>query len=81
MDQRHKTIADIAKSHLHLETLETRNSDGLDFHEMAVWSIKAVLEAAYEAGRQSRAPASPRRRDKSGKVVVLAIKTDGKSTT
>ena len=62
MDQRDTTLADIAARHLHLETLETRNSDSLDFHDMAVWSIKAALEAAYEAGRQSRAPAQPKRR-------------------
>ena len=41
----------IAAQHLHIETLETRNSDSLDFHDTAVWSIKAALEAAYEAGR------------------------------
>jgi hypothetical protein len=33
-----------------LETLETRNSDGLDFHETAVWRLKDALLAAYEAG-------------------------------
>lgn len=38
-----------------LETLETRNSDGLDFHETAVWSLKAALLAAYEAGLQKGA--------------------------
>ena len=76
MDQRDKTIAEIASKHLHLETLETRNRDSLDFHDMAVWSIKAALEAAYEAGRQSRDPVPPKR----GKVIALAIKNDGKST-
>ena len=81
MDQRHKTIADIAKSHLHLETLETRNSDGLDFHEMAVWSIKAALEAAHEAGRQSREPKRSRRSGKAGNVLALTIKRQGQSTT
>lgn len=35
---------------LGIRTLETRNSDRLDFHELAVWSIKAVVEAAYDAG-------------------------------
>jgi hypothetical protein len=81
MDQRDKAIAEIAARHLHLETLETRNSDSLDFHDMAVWSIKAALEAAYEAGRQSHAPASPRRRDKGGEVIALPIKNNDKSTT
>lgn len=43
----------IAKKHLKIETLETRKSDSLDFHDVAVWSIKAALEAAYQAGRKS----------------------------
>ena len=48
-------LAQIAKDELCLETLETRKSDSLDFHDCAVWSIKAALEAAYEAGQQSTA--------------------------
>ena len=46
-------LVQIAKDELHLETLETRKSDSLDFHDCAVWSIKAALAAAYEAGQQS----------------------------
>jgi hypothetical protein len=80
MDQRDKILAEIAASHLHLETLETRNSDSLDFHDTAVWSIKAALQAAYEAGRQSRAPVPSKRRGKGGKVIALAIKSSDKST-
>ena len=45
-----KTIIRIAKEHLHLETLDTRRSDSLDFSDQAVWCIKAALEAAYAAG-------------------------------
>jgi hypothetical protein len=45
-------IAQIAKHHLGVDTLETRRSDGLDFHDLAVWSIKAALIAAYEAGKK-----------------------------
>ena len=44
-------IALVAENHLGLETLETRNSDGLDFHDLSVASIKSALEAAYECGR------------------------------
>ena len=40
----------IAKKHLHLETLETRNSDSLDFSEQAVWAIKDALDEAFKAG-------------------------------
>ena len=81
MDQRAKTLAKIASMHLHLETLETRNNDSLDFHDMAIWSVKAALEAAYEAGLQSRAPVPPKHRDKGGKVIALPIKNNDKSTT
>ena len=33
-----------------VETLETRNSDDLDFHDVAVWSIKKALQDAFIAG-------------------------------
>ena len=44
-------LLEIAAKHFFLETLETRNSDGLDFHDVAVWSIRAALEAAFDAGQ------------------------------
>ena len=44
-------LLEIAVKHLRLDTLETRNSDGLDFHDVAVWSIRAALEAAFVAGQ------------------------------
>jgi hypothetical protein len=44
----------IAEKHLSIETLETRNADGLDFHDVAVWSLKDALDAAFEAGRKAR---------------------------
>ena len=40
----------IAKKHLGIETLQTRNSDRLDFHDAAVWCIRDALEAAFKAG-------------------------------
>lgn len=43
-------LAAIAKEKLGIDTLETRNSDSLDFHDVAVWSVKDALEAAYRAG-------------------------------
>jgi len=46
-------LANIARDILNLETLETRRSDSLDFHDLAVWSIRKALEAAFEAGRQT----------------------------
>lgn len=46
-------LQEIAERHLFLETLETRNRDRLDFHETAVWAIRAALEEAFEAGRRA----------------------------
>ena len=44
-------LLEIARKHFpNIETLETRNSDGLDFHDVAVWAIRAALEAAFAAG-------------------------------
>jgi hypothetical protein len=48
-------ILTIAERHLFLDTLETRNSDSLDFHEHAVWAIRSALEAAFAAGRRAGA--------------------------
>ena len=46
-------LAATAKQHLGILTLERRNSDRLDFHDVAVWSVKAALQAAYDAGAAS----------------------------
>lgn len=43
-------LATIALQALHIPTLETRNSDSLDFYHVSVWSVKDALEAAYCAG-------------------------------
>lgn len=43
-------LTQIAQSKLGIETLETRRSDSLDFHDTAVWCIRDALEAAYSAG-------------------------------
>ena len=43
-------LAAIAHEKLGFTTLETRNSDSLDFRDVAVWSVKDALEAAYRAG-------------------------------
>ena len=40
----------IAEKHLNIETLETRNSDSLDFHDVSVWGVRSALEAAFKAG-------------------------------
>ena len=43
----------IALSHLSIDTLETRHSDRLDFHEVSVWGIKSALQAAFNAGKNN----------------------------
>lgn len=46
-----KILTGIAQKNLPgVETLETRNSDDLDFHDVAVWSIKEALHDAFLAG-------------------------------
>jgi hypothetical protein len=45
-----KVLRAIAKQHLLIDTLATRNADSLDFHDVAVWSVEAALQAAYAAG-------------------------------
>lgn len=51
--RRDESLATIAKAHLDLDTLETRNADYHDFSTQAVWSLRAALEAAYEAGKKA----------------------------
>lgn len=49
-----KELEDIAKKFFRVTTLETRNSDRLDFHDIAVWNMRGALEAAYEAGKKAK---------------------------
>jgi len=49
----------IALDHLFVDTLETRNSDRLDFHEVSVWGIKTALQAAFDAGMQAASSKKP----------------------
>ena len=50
MTKKELLLETIAKEYLHMETLETRNSDRLDFHEVSVWCMKEAMERAYQAG-------------------------------
>jgi hypothetical protein len=43
-------LAAIARQHLLIPTLETRRSDSLDFHNVAVWQLEVALKAAFDAG-------------------------------
>ena len=51
--QRDAQLLEIAQRQFRIETLETRNWDRLDFHDVAVWAIRAALEEAFEAGRRA----------------------------
>ena len=48
-----KLIQQIALEHLFVETLESRNMDSLDFHDVSVRGIKSALQAAFDAGKQA----------------------------
>jgi hypothetical protein len=46
-------VAEIAQRILGIGTLESRNSDSLDFYDLSVSSIERALLAAFEAGKKS----------------------------
>ncbi len=46
------SIEHIAAQH-GIVTLDIRNSDSLDFHDVGVWAIKEMLEEAFKMGRQT----------------------------
>ena len=48
-----RELASIAKRILQIPTLETRKSDQLDFHEVAVWSLQEALRLAYGLHRDA----------------------------
>ena len=50
MSKLEQLLTQIAQSKLGIETLETRKSDGLDVHDVAVWCLRDALEAAFNAG-------------------------------
>lgn len=52
MNTQKQTIEAIAAKHLRVATLASQQRDSLDFHDLAVWTIEAALNAAYEAGKQ-----------------------------
>ena len=53
MKQIDDLLAAIARKHLLIETLEERNSDSLDFHDVNVRCVKDALLAAYRAGAEA----------------------------
>lgn len=49
----------IASEQLGIETLEDRNRDCLDFHDVGVAGLRAALEDAYNRGRVDHAEEEP----------------------
>ncbi len=49
------------RQHLGLETLETRKRDSLDFHDVSVADLRAIINIAFDAGlaAANTAPAQP----------------------
>ena len=68
-----KNLFQIAALFLNFKTLETRNSDSLDFREVSVWGVKAALEAAYELGR---ATALEQVKDNDALLAAAALTTE-----
>ena len=48
-------LTEIARRHLSVETLVTRNSDSLDFHTVSVWGVESALREAYHQGLRDSA--------------------------
>jgi uncharacterized protein HemY len=48
-----KLLAGIARRELRVPTLDARNSDDLDFHDIGVCALRQALRLAYRAGRNA----------------------------
>jgi len=53
-DKEFEDLEILAKTHIMgLETLATRNSDNLDFHNIAVWQLVDLIKASFEEGKKT----------------------------
>lgn len=68
-------LAEIARDHLHIETLEIQGSDSADFHDLSVSRIRAALDAAYEAGRAAAAAEKPAKAARAPRAARTAAAT------
>lgn len=59
-DEFDQQMLDAATRHFSIKSFEQRNSDRLDFHDAAVWSVKAALEEAYDLGLAAAKPTTNR---------------------
>ncbi len=69
-DEHDRTLEEIAHTQLGIRTLDTRNADRLDFHEVAVWRLKTALATAYSVG-QKQATASTGKMADALRVIAL----------
>jgi hypothetical protein len=46
-------VLEVARRHMGIETLESRNSDSLDFHDLSVGTIRNGLCEAFVQGQRS----------------------------
>ncbi|MBF0589957.1 MAG: DUF3489 domain-containing protein [Magnetococcales bacterium] len=70
----------IALEHFDIDTLETRNSDDLDFHDVSACGVKNALEAAFQAGLESSKTArktGPRKNTKQARTIELMKRPQG----
>jgi hypothetical protein len=53
-------LESIARKRSDIRTLRTRGRDSLDFHDVSVWALLDLMQAAYdtgfEAGKKARSP-------------------------
>jgi hypothetical protein len=73
MSQAKKQLDQIAQEHLHIPTLEGRNSDGFDFHDVSVWAVHSALNAAYGAGAKDKSLSLARQFDRKLDDILDAV--------
>ncbi len=77
----YRIFTQIARREFFVETLETRNLDRLDFHDVSVGAMRDALLAAYNLGR--RDAEHPEMRDEhftaetKARALGLAVHADG----
>jgi len=48
-----RTIAEAIAKTINVPTLEVRNSDSLDFYDVAVWNLEKIINIAFLMGVKS----------------------------
>jgi len=66
-----RLISQIAYKNLGIETLETRHSDSLDFHDCHAGCIRNALIQAYQAGVDSKKATKARFLKKNGIIATM----------